>query len=58
MNDLKCTARYTLKYLMTWERVHNPSVKVIHLDDLLLESMDNRVIISPKEWMKKPMPLE
>jgi hypothetical protein len=41
----------TLKYLMTWERVHNPSLKVIQMDDLLLDSMDNRVILSPKEWI-------
>jgi hypothetical protein len=43
----------TLKYLMTWERVHNPSLKVIQMDDLLVDSMDNRVILSPKEWIKK-----
>ena len=43
----------TLKYLMTWEQVHNPDVKVVHLDDLLLNTMDNRVIISPQEWIEK-----
>lgn len=43
----------TLKYLMTWERVHNPSVKVIQMNDLLLNTMDNRIIISPQEWIKK-----
>ncbi len=42
----------TIRYLMTWEKVHNPNVKVIHLDDLLVKATDNRVIISPKEWIK------
>lgn len=43
----------TLKYLMTWERVHNPDLKVIQMDDLLLQSLDNRIIISPQDWIKR-----
>lgn len=43
----------TLRYLMTWERVHNADAKVVHLDDLLVQSTDNRFIISPKKWIKK-----
>ncbi len=42
----------TLRYLITWEKVHNPKLKVIHLDDLLVQTTDNRFIISPKEWIK------
>lgn len=42
----------TLRYLMTWEQVHNAAIKVIHLDDLLIKSTDNRFIISPQEWIK------
>jgi len=43
----------TLRYLLTWEKAHNPAIKVIQLDDLLLESTDNRIIISPKDWIKR-----
>lgn len=43
----------TLRYLLTWEKAYNPKIKVIQLDDLLLESTDNRIIISPKDWIKR-----
>lgn len=50
-NWMKNTA--TIRYLMIWEQLHNPTVKVIHLEDLLLKTTDNRLIISPQEWIKK-----
>lgn len=41
----------TLRYLFTWEKVHNPNVKVIQMEDLLLKSTDNRIIISPQNYI-------
>lgn len=43
----------TLRYLITWEKVHNPKLKVTHLDDLLVKATDNRFIISPQKWIEK-----
>lgn len=43
----------TLRYLITWEKVHNTALKVMHLDDLLLKSTDNRTIISPQKWIQQ-----
>ncbi len=42
----------TLRYLSTWEKVHNPNFKVIHLDDFIIQSTDNRFIISPQKWIE------
>ncbi len=42
----------TVKYLYLWERIHNPAVNPIHLDDLLRTADDNRKIISPKSWIE------
>ena len=41
----------TLRYLSTWEQVHNPDFKVIHLEDFIVKSTDNRTIISPQKWI-------
>ena len=42
----------TVKYLFLWEKIHNPAINPIHLDDLLRSSTDNRKIISPKMWIE------
>lgn len=43
----------TIRFLFTWERLHNENFKGIHLDAFLAESSDNRIIISPQKWIEK-----
>lgn len=42
----------TIRYLHLWERIHNPAINPVHLDDLLKTANDHRKIISPKSWIE------
>lgn len=42
----------TIRFLHTWERIHNENFKGIHLDAFLSDTSDNRVIISPQKWIE------
>lgn len=43
----------TIRFLHTWESIHNTSFKGIHLDAFLKDATDNKVILSPSKWIKQ-----
>jgi hypothetical protein len=43
----------TVRFLLAWERLHNPEIKVVQMEYLLGTVSDNRFILSPQKWISK-----
>lgn len=43
----------TLLYLQTWEEVHNPNFKVLQMQDFRLKAVENRSLVSPKNYIEQ-----
>lgn len=42
----------TLLYLETWERIHNPNFKLPQMQEFKIDSLDNRIGISPQRFIE------
>ncbi|MFN4253773.1 MAG: KilA-N domain-containing protein [Saprospiraceae bacterium] len=45
--------QHTLLYLQTWEEVHNPHFKVVQMQDFRLRAIENRSLVSPKNYIEQ-----
>ena len=40
----------TLRFLYTWEQLHNPNIKPMQMQGLMERATNNRLLMSPKKW--------
>lgn len=45
--------RSAIEYMGLWEKLYNPEVKVVEIDQLLDECGQNAFTLSPQQWIEK-----
>jgi hypothetical protein len=45
--------RYTIEFLGTWERIHNPNFKVVEFDHFKIQAGLPSFVMSVTEWIEK-----
>ena len=50
--------RETIEFLGLWERINNDDFNSIEFDGIKNKSGVNSFILTPKQWISKPMPVE